>query len=269
MRDITEQFWNASIEQLKRGYIYEEQEEQFVCLVCGEAFVQGMIYAEGGHYYEAERFMRLHLETSHGSMLSYLLGLDKKMTGLSELQNQIVQLFDQGLSDKEIMKEIGSNSTSIVRNHRFALREKMKQAKVFLAIMEQIEEKTAKPNRFIHTHRTPTMTDQRYAITEQENEKMLHSYFPNGTDGVLARWPKKQKHKLAILTHIARRFQANRTYTEQEVNALLQDVYPDYVSLRRYLVDYGFMERLSSGKEYWVKLSEADRDRRRTTDDDG
>ncbi|GIQ71338.1 transcriptional regulator [Xylanibacillus composti] len=259
MHHASELFWSASVEELKRGYVYLEREEEFVCLVCGESFEQGRIYADNGQYYEAERFMRRHIELEHRSMLTYLLGLDKKITGLSDLQKQLVQLFDQGWSDKEIMKEIGSNSTSIVRNHRFALREKMKQAKVFLAIMEQIEEKTARPQKFIHTHRTPEMVDERYAITEEEHENLLRVYFPNGLEGALAQFPKKQKHKLAILTHVARRFQANRTYSEQEVNEKLREIYPDYVTLRRYLIDYGFMERLPSGKEYWVKLSEEDR----------
>lgn len=269
MQDISELFWTASLEELKRGYVHIDQEEQVVCLVCGEAFVKGMIYAEGGNYYEAERFMRLHLELDHGSMLAYLLSLDKKITGLSELQKQMVQLFNEGLSDKEMANEIGSISPSIIRNHRFALREKMKQAKVFLAIMEQIEEKTAKPHKFIHTHRTPAMMDQRYAITEQENEKILQAYFPNGLDGALSRFPRKQKHKLAILMHIARRFKANRTYTEPEVNALLQEIYPDYATLRRYLIDYGLMSRLSNGSEYWMKLSEPKEKQGGTTDDNG
>ncbi len=98
-----------------------------------------------------------------------------------------------GYSDKEIVKELDGGSTSTIRNHRFTLREKMKQARVFLALMELSEEKENVPSKFVPIHRTATMVDDRYNITEEENDEILKMHFTEGLDGPLAKFPKKQK----------------------------------------------------------------------------
>ena len=48
--------------------------------------------------------------------------------------------FYQGKSDKDIQKELEIGSSSTIRNHRFVFREKERQAKVFLALMELLNE---------------------------------------------------------------------------------------------------------------------------------
>lgn len=91
----------------------------------------------------------MHIQNEHTSMFDYLLNMDKKFTGLTDLQKKMVQFFYMGLNDKEIVKELDGGSTSTIRNHRFTLREKMKQAKVFLALMELSEENQKyKPNLY-------------------------------------------------------------------------------------------------------------------------
>ncbi len=51
-----------------------------------------------------------------------------------------------GLNDKEIVKEMDGGSTSTIRNHRFTLREKMKQAKVFFSANGIIRRKIKSTN---------------------------------------------------------------------------------------------------------------------------
>jgi hypothetical protein len=41
-------------------------------------------------------------------------------------------------------------------------------------------------------------------------------------------------------------------YTEKQINALLTEVHPDYATLRRSLVEYGFMRRERGGGDYWL-----------------
>ncbi|MBP0726604.1 DUF2087 domain-containing protein [Bacillus sp. RG28] len=253
MKDITEIFWNASVEELKRGYIYDEKTDEFVCLVCGSKFIKGIIYTEDDVFYEAEKFTQIHIANEHTSMFDYLTSMDKKLTGLTELQNNLVKLFYMGLTDKEVMNEINGGSTSTIRNHRFMLKEKMKQAKLFLAIMELVDEKISNPNKFINIHRTPKMFDERYSITETENEEILKAYFKQGLEGPLSEFPKKQKRKIAILMHIIKRFDASKEYTEKEVNEILKKVFDDVVTIRRYLIDYGLLERNPDGSKYWIK----------------
>lgn len=38
-----------------------------------------------------------------------------------------------------------------------------------------------------------------------------------------------------------------------EVNEILKAIYSDFAILRRYLIDYGFMERSRDCTKYWVK----------------
>jgi hypothetical protein len=46
-----------------------------------------------------------------------------------------------------------------------------------------------------------------------------------------------------LLDFLANRFEPGRRYRESEVNDLLGRLYPDYATLRRYLVDEQFLER--------------------------
>ncbi|GIO12632.1 transcriptional regulator [Cohnella xylanilytica] len=249
----TELFWEVPLSDLKQGYTYLEEADCYVCLACGERFERGIVYPSDGVLYEAAKFASRHIEKEHGSMFDYLLGLDKKLTGLTDLQKRLLHLFNAGLPDNEIVSELGGGSASTIRNHRFALRERMKQAKVFLALMELANERSGRQHRFITTHRTATMTDERYAITEKENEEILRTFFKEGLDGPLSEFPRKEKRKIVILRHLARQFEENRKYTEKEVNEILKARYPDFVTLRRYMIEYGFLDRQPDGSRYWLK----------------
>lgn len=48
---------------------------------------------------------------------------------------------------------------------------------------------------------------------------------------------------LAACAHLASRFEPGRSYDEAEVNAILADDAPDHATLRRHLVDEGFLRR--------------------------
>ncbi len=253
--NLTEIFWSTSLSDLKKGYLFEPPSGDFICLICGARFAKGRIYDLEGLFYEAEKTAQIHLETAHSSMFDYLLNMDKKYTGLTEHQKSLVSLFYQGLSDKEIAARMDGVSLSTVRNHRFALREKMKQAKAFLAIMELLEAKmqTDSNDNFIEIPRSAKMVDERFAITGAENEAIIKRYFTKGPDGPLSEFPAKEKRKVIIIKQLAKRFEPDRKYTEKEVNAILEGAYHDYVTLRRYLIEYGFLDRLPDGSSYWVK----------------
>jgi hypothetical protein len=254
MMDVSERFWIATVDEMKRGYIWEAASDQFLCLVCGKAFEKGVVYREGDVWYEAEKYTSLHVSTEHTSMFDYLIGLNKKFTGLTDLQKNLLDYFHKGYTDSEIVKLEGG-SASTIRNHRFTLREKEKQAKVFLSIMELMEAapQPQKP-KFLPIHKTATAVDERYAITEQEHAEILGMYFPEGPDGLMSLFPKKEKRKIALLKHIIGRFETGKKYKEKEVNEILKSVFADYVTIRRYLIEYGFMDRLDDGSMYWVKV---------------
>jgi len=55
--------------------------------------------------------------------------------------------------------------------------------------------------------------------------------------------PAQRKRRVIILQHLVERFDPDRTYAEREVNDLLRPAHDDVATLRRELVDYGFMQR--------------------------
>ncbi|MFU1795297.1 DUF2087 domain-containing protein [Paenibacillus azoreducens] len=263
MDHVSDQLLHADIYDLKRGYVEDPSLETYTCLICGHQTEKGVIYPDNGLLYDAEKSMRHHIKHKHDSMLDYLLSLDKKLTGLTDLQRKLIGLFNEGLSDQDIVAELDGGSTSTIRNHRFMLREKMKQAKLFLAVMELMEEGgkpssrpgSAAPPKTISSA-LPGKLGERLPILKEENEKILSKYFIEGLNGRLQSFPKQEKRRVVILRHIAADFEEGRMYTEKEVNQLLEARYADHVTLRRLLIEYGFLDRLPDGSEYWVKQSE-------------
>jgi len=248
--DISEIFWNASLDEIKSGYV--ETEHHYICLLCGKYFEKGIVYPEDGVMYEAARYVRVHIEKTHTSVFDYLINLDKKLTGLTDHQKSLLLLFYQGKSDKEVQEDLSIGSTSTIRNHRFMLKEKERQAKVFLAMMQLLKKRDSYAPAFINVHKSASMIDDRYNITEEENEAILTKYFTDGVKGPLKAFSRKEKHKLVVLREIAKRFDSERSYTEKEVNQILKSAYDDYATLRRYLIDYGFLDRKLDGSQYWL-----------------
>ncbi|MEK4012959.1 DUF2087 domain-containing protein [Peribacillus sp. FSL M8-0224] len=250
MKDA-EMFWSASQDELKQGYI--EVENQYVCLLCGNAVEKGIVYPKDGVLYEAKRYMRIHIEHAHSSVFEYLIDLDKKLTGLTDHQNRLLRLFYQGKNDAEVQEEMGIGSPSTIRNHRFVLKEKERQAKLFLALMELLKDKDEHAPAFIPLHQKARMVDDRYNVTEDEKVTVLKKYFPKGSQDALKSFPPKEKQRLIILREIMNRFENERKYEEKEINQILGAVYHDHVLLRRYLIEYGFLDRKPDGSQYWLK----------------
>lgn len=68
-------------------------------------------------------------------------------------------------------------------------------------------------------------------------------------DGRIITMPAKRSKRLVLLDHVAGLFEIGVRFDEQDVNAILRTVFDDYVALRRYLVDEGFLDRADG--EYW------------------
>ncbi|MBN1201931.1 MAG: metalloregulator ArsR/SmtB family transcription factor [Anaerolineae bacterium] len=81
------------------------------------------------------------------------------------------------------------------------------------------------------------------------DRKVLRDYFE---DGRLRQIPTKQKKLLVVLRWLADQFEPGVTYTEREINTIIEQYHDDYASLRRNLVEYGFLQRESSGGQYWL-----------------
>jgi hypothetical protein len=253
---FNDMFWSADINDLKKGYTYDSVTGSYICLLCEENFENGVIYQDGERLLEAKKAIELHIANKHDSVFNFLLNIDKRYTGLTEHQKELMNLFYKGCSDKEIVKQTGGGSTSTIRNQRFTFREKHKQAKIFLAIMELLEEGMSKKKesseKLVEIHGGARMVDERYAITEDEKNTVLKNYFDSNLLKLKV-IPPKEKKKIIILQHIVSKFDKTKKYTEKELNAVLKSINEDYATLRRYLIEYGFMDRTPNCSEYWVK----------------
>ncbi|MDT8285021.1 MAG: DUF2087 domain-containing protein, partial [Thermovirgaceae bacterium] len=96
------------------------------------------------------------------------------------------------------------------------------------------------------------MADDRFALTEDEYERIIGKYFRE--DGTLDRFPLKAKERVALLRRIVGMLVPGERYTEKELNSILSAVTDDHVLVRRCLVDYGFVSRARDGSAYWVEL---------------
>lgn len=251
--------FQGNIEEMKRGYHYNDNADAYTCLICGESFERGIIYKDGERLMEAEKAVKLHVEKEHGSTFYQLLNVNKKLIGITDSMKEFLQYYYKGLNDKEIAARMGiSNST--VRSYRFKLKEKELQAKVFLSIIELVEEKKqqssceeALAEEWAGLHLGATTIDERYHITKEEREDIIKNYFIDGEKGRLKTFPAKEKKKLAVLNIIASNFNRGRQYSEKEINRILERIYEDYATLRRYLIEYGFLDRAKDCSSYWVK----------------
>ena len=248
MKSLSELLYSADLSALKVGYVSDGG--VWRCLACGQAAEAGLIYEQDGRLMEAQRFLSEHVVQVHGGPFALLRSLEKTLTGLTEHQAAMLGQFWEGRSDRDIAKDLAI-SDSTVRNHRFNLRERAKQARIFLAIMDLLEERSPDRLDFMPVLRTATLVDERFAVTAGENQAILDKYM---VDGCLREFPKGQKRKLVLLAHIATHFEAGRIYREAEVNTILQAIHRDYADLRRYLIEYGFLDRKPDGSAYWLKV---------------
>ena len=249
-----ELFWSATIDEVKKGYI--EVEQEYKCIICEETFQKGRIYEVKSELYDARKAADIHIEEAHSSMLEYLLGMNSDFTGVSDVQRELITLISTGLSDKEVAVKLGV-AASTVRNHRFKLREKEKQAKLFLAMMDLLSKNTNKKINKLEkevicdAHKTATTLDDRYNTTDKEKNDVLKNYMDENK--ALKSYPAKEKKKIIVLAEIAKNFSKGKTYSEKEINRALKRIYEDYATIRRALIEYGFLERTNDCSSYWVK----------------
>jgi hypothetical protein len=75
---------------------------------------------------------------------------------------------------------------------------------------------------------------------DMERAKVVRDFFDGDR---LKQIPAQRKKRVIVLQHLLSRFEPGRKYTEREVSELLKAAHPDFATLRRELVDYGYMTR--------------------------
>lgn len=249
--DYREMLDSVDVTGIKNGYTLDANTGIFRCIYCEAAFEKGVIYPVEQAFYDAERAAGHHVEDVHGGALAKLLDLGKENTGISETQSALLSLMAEGISDKECARRLGGKSPSTIRNLKFQLRRRVREAKVLLAVMELVGESMNKDKSYVTFHGKLTVDDDRTIVTQEEQKTILEKAFGSESSKVLIKFPKKQKGKLVVLNRIVESFDFERRYTEKEVNEILERIFYDYVTLRRYLIEYGFLVREPGGGDYW------------------
>ena len=170
------EFKELTLEELTRGYVWSEEEQLYQCIFCGDKMEEGLIYSSRGKSVNALRAMQEHIFDEHGSVFECLLNLDKQMNGLSDAQKDVLEGLYYEKDNKAIGKEMGI-SDATVRTYKFNLQKMKRRARIFLAMMEQIENedfialrKRLEPEQNVENIRKPHFDSQFGA-------NLLHPFF--------------------------------------------------------------------------------------------
>lgn len=81
--------------------------------------------------------------------------------------------------------------------------------------------------------------------------KKLEKYYD--INGKLTQYPSKRPMRIIALLKIAEAFDAEKKYTEKEVNAIIHEhiAFGDVELIRREMFQYKMISRLKDGSQYW------------------
>lgn len=243
----TELFEDYSVDEIKRGFL--EDEKSYTCLICGSHFRKGEVYQISGKFYDSRKAIELHIKQAHQSVKETLLNIEANSMGISQLQLQLLNFFAKGLSDKEIAEHLGV-AGSTIRNHRYKLRERERQNKVFIALMETLKADghVAKGNSQMDRAKED---EQNMGVSDKERKRVLDKYMT--ASGRLKSYPSYERSKRIILEAILVNFYTGKKYSEAEIDRILGSIYKDYKMIRSELIMYHYLDRTNTGAVYWLK----------------
>lgn len=125
------------------GYVYDEKYKSYTCIFCGEIFNEGFIYNNNENLFSASKMMEIHIKEEHDGAFDFLLGLDRKHNNLTERQREIHGIIYNETDNGIIAKKM-ETTPATVRSYKFKMRERLRQAKVYMALYSLIEKENEK-----------------------------------------------------------------------------------------------------------------------------
>lgn len=233
-----------TLEEIKQGYT-KDKHGFYHCNFCDAVFEDGEIFPINGHFYRAEKAIQIHIRKEHGSVFTQLLQLDKKSSSLTDVQKKLLSLMEEGKSDKEIA-ELTNTSASTVRHQRFVFKEKARQAKMYLALYEL----TLEGQMVEFINESAANVAEHFNTNIEDEQKILEAMTESIEPLRLKAIPEKDRKKIIILKKICENLDSHKLYCEEEINQILQDVFDDVATLRRSLLEYGFLYRTQDCRFY-------------------
>lgn len=251
LNDLKLKIADTDVDSIRDGYYYSEEKKAYCCLACDRMFMDGEIYQFDNRFYDSKHAVETHQTKDHIPWFDELMNMNDKSLNLTENQKNLIKMIHMGLSDKEIAEKAGLAS-STVRHQNFMFREKARQARNYLAVYSlAFDKRSDKSSEIVPIHENATMVDNRYSVTVEEEDEILKKSFLSLSPLKLKQFPPKEKRKIVILRKIVSLFEWNVKYDEKQVNQIIKEVYEDYVTLRRYMIMYGFMDRTTDCRTYW------------------
>ena len=96
--------------------------------------------------------------------------------------------------------------------------------------------------------RPQTVVPDGVAVDEFDRKVLKDFLTP---DGRLRELPEPERKFNVVLRYVLAVFEADREYSEKEVNAVLKEFNSDFATLRRGLIDRRWLERERDGRVYW------------------
>lgn len=87
---------------------------------------------------------------------------------------------------------------------------------------------------------------------KEYNKKLNHYY---DSEQRLVQYPSKRPMRILALIKIAGQIDADKKYTEKEINKIIRSciAFEDIELIRREMYQYKFLGRLKDGSEYWAE----------------
>jgi hypothetical protein len=121
--------------------------------------------------------------------------------------------------------------------------------KIFAASNLDTEADVTIPAHLLAQERPPRPAFHLQA-TKEERDTILRKHFQGDK---LIKLPLREKGRVVVVEHLSSLFEKACPYSEAQVNEILKGASSEhYATLRRYLVDYGFLGRTQDGSRYWV-----------------
>lgn len=168
------EFKELTLEELTLGYAKSAQDASCTCIFCGEIYEAGIVYRSRGRMVTAERAVQEHIFDQHGGVFRGLLYLDKQVNGLSQIQKDVLTGMYLEKDNKQICEEMGI-SAATVRSHKFNLQKSKREAKILLALLEQIEDESIVKQRKIIEGETPA--EEEMPVKKDFSGNTLHPFF--------------------------------------------------------------------------------------------
>ncbi len=140
----------------------------------------------------------------------------------------------------EVLAERLSLSPATITHHL----KKLKEAQIVKSRKEQYYKVYSLREERLNLNLLDLITQLKTGKEDNKEElyqqKVIRSFIQNGR---LKSIPVQRKKRSIILKHLAKCFQAEKTYKEKEVNEILSSFHEDYCLIRRELIAEKIMER--------------------------